>query len=84
MSEAPTMRAKMKVTEVKVLEHAEVIGFQAVTGKANADGVSEDNTYAKYTPSVNASFTVTNPNLYGKFKPGQSYYVDFTEVVETA
>lgn len=83
----PTMRAKMYVTNVAssgVPATSETIGFAAVTG-APADattGVSEDNTYARYTPMATASFTVNNPKLLGEFQQGDTFYVDFTRVAK--
>ena len=41
-------------------------------------GESEDNTFARFTPSGSLSLTVNNPDLLGKIKPGQKFYVDFT------
>jgi len=68
-----TMRAKMKVNSVKLIDNGEILEMQPVT-----NGTVEDNTYSKYTPSGNLTLTISNPDLYGKFKPGHKYYVDFT------
>lgn len=43
-----------------------------------ADGSSEDNTYALYSPSGMLELTITNPALCGKIKQGDTFYVDFT------
>ncbi len=77
----PAMRAKVKCDSVTTREGCEMLEFLAVckTGSYPADGSDEDNTYAKYTPSASFKITVANPGLLGKFKPGQKYYVDFTE-----
>lgn len=75
------MRAKMEVREVKpAYTGAETVRMQAVcgTGSFGPEGESEDNTYARYTPSGGAELTITNPNLLGKFTPGQKFYIDFT------
>lgn len=40
----------------------------------------EDNTYSLYTPTGQLNFTVTNPNIIGKFELGKSYYIDITPV----
>ena len=45
-----------------------------------ADGSDEDNTFAKYSPSVELRMTVANPALLDAFKPGQVFYLDFTPV----
>lgn len=42
------------------------------------EGESEDNTYARYTPSGEVCLDITNPALFGKFKEGQKFYADFT------
>jgi hypothetical protein len=78
------MRAKMEVREVtKPYDGAEQIKLSAVCGKPyNAGGESEDNSYARWTPSGELSLTITNPNLIGQFKQGQKFYLDFTEATE--
>jgi len=43
-----------------------------------ADGSDENNTFSKYSPSVNFSIVVANAALFGKFASGDTYYVDFT------
>lgn len=74
------MRAKMKVSSVKATEYGEVIEAAPVCGDTlfGANGDSEDNTFARFTPSGSLSLTVNNPDLLGKIKPGQKFYVDFT------
>lgn len=81
------MRAKMQVSMVKKnVDHngkisGEELTMHPVCGKApfGPQGESEDNTFARYTPSGQMSLTVTNPDLMDKFRPGQKFYVDFTE-----
>lgn len=73
-----TMRAKFKVDSVTTNEHSEVLNFSAVCGKFNEDGASEDNTFARWTPTASLSMRITNPDLRGAIKPGQVFYVDFT------
>lgn len=78
----PQMRAKMRLTSVTQHETCEVLKFNAV-GRSScypADGSDEDNTYGKYTPSAELSLTVANPALLRQFKPGETYYLDFTPV----
>jgi hypothetical protein len=74
------MRAKLQVQAVTKHESCEVLRFHAVAAKAyDADGLDEDNTFAKFSPSASLEITVANPALFGKFEPGQKYYVDFTK-----
>lgn len=80
-----TMRAKMRVTSV--ISHGpanETLNFNAVCPKGPypADGSDEDNTFARWTPSASLSMQVTNPDLVGKFKAGDTFYVDFTPATE--
>ena len=74
------MRAKMKVSSVEATEYGEVIKAAPVCGEGGfgLNGESEDNTFARFTPSGSLSLTVNNPDLLGKIKPGQKFYVDFT------
>lgn len=84
--EIKMMRAKMQVHTVKrIVGHdgnvtGEELSFYPVCGNApfGPNGESEDNTFARYTPSGSMSLTVNNPDILGKFKPGQKFYVDFT------
>ncbi len=46
--------------------------------KYDADGLDEDNTFAKFSPGANLSINIANPALWGKFKAGDKFYVDFT------
>lgn len=79
------MRAKMQVREVilhgTVQEQLKLscVGGSAPFGK---DGESEDNSFARWTPSGDCSLVINNPNLLGKFKMGQKFYLDFTEAAE--
>lgn len=76
------MRAKMRLNSV----NGEYQGYEALSFSAVAksepygdDGYDENNTYAKFSPSGSLSLTVANPNLLGKFKAGEEYYLDFTK-----
>jgi len=42
------------------------------------DGLDEDNDYAKWSPGASLTINVANPALWGKFKHGDKFYVDFT------
>lgn len=80
-----SMRAKMKILSVKMHETSDVLELAAVgpKGPYPADGSDEDNTYAKYSPSATLNICIANPALLGKFRPGETYYVDFTPVLQT-
>jgi hypothetical protein len=74
------MRAKFVLNSVQRFSASEKLSFSAVA-KSTAypeDGSDEDNTYAKFSPQASCEIYVANPNLLGKFEPGQKYYVDFT------
>ncbi len=75
------MRAKFSVRNVErrsdTQEHLE---FSPVCSSPfDAEGNSEDNTYAKWTPSGSLTLEITNPALIGRFSVGQTFYLDFTE-----
>lgn len=53
----------------------EEISFHAVYG-----GSEENESFANATPSGKLVINVTNPNVIGKFTPGQEVYIDITEV----
>lgn len=74
------MRAKFIVQSVEKFPAGEKLKFAAVakSGGYPADGSDEDNTFAKFSPSASCEIYVANPALFGKFEPGQKFYVDFT------
>lgn len=74
-----TMRAKLQLQTVTQHTHGETLKFSAVgkIGSYGDDGLDEDNTYAKFSPSASLEIFVANPALLGRFKPGEKYYVDF-------
>jgi hypothetical protein len=76
------MRAKMKVDQVKVNGTVDEVEFSAVCRKEGygEDGLDENNTFSRFTPSANLSMCINNPALKGKFVPGQEFYVDFIAV----
>ena len=84
----PFMRAKMVVTAAVPRNDwappCEEIAFNTVCGKKpyGPNGENEDNTFALFTPSGNLTLNINNPALLGKLKPGQRYYLDFTEAAE--
>lgn len=77
------MRAKMLVQSVEMFQHLNRVKMTAVCSKGfGPKGESEDNTYARHTPSGQITLDITNPDLLGKLAPGQKFYVDFTEAAE--
>ena len=87
------MRAKLRCFSVKQVMgstiqapienkvESEELEFTAVgrSGGYGNDGIDEDNTYARWTPSATFKLTCRNPELWGKFRVGRVYYVDFIE-----
>lgn len=49
-----------------------------LTLNAVTNGTPEDNSFATATPSASLTMIITNPELLGKFKPNEKFYVDFT------
>lgn len=80
------MRAKLQVGSVKEhineldgVKYSETLSMGAVCApKYDETGLDEDNTFAKYSPSASFTIHVANPALFGKFKQGDRFYVDFT------
>lgn len=75
------MRAKMRITSVVPQgTESERLHFHAVSKDSPypPDGSDEDNSFAKFSPSGELSLTVANPALVGKYKQGDTFYVDFT------
>lgn len=75
------MRAKMKVINVE--PHAtgqEILSLVGVAkdGAYPSDGSDEENSFAKFSPSVNLDITIANPALVGMYPKGTTFYVDFT------
>ena len=77
------MRAKLLVTSVSSQDTSERVTFRGVSKSIYADdGLDEENTYAKFTPTLSLDITITNPALLGKLKAGQKFYVDFVPAPE--
>ena len=82
------MRAKVRVAAVlpwqddKGTVSQERLMFHGVAKSSAypADGSDEDNTFAKFSPSVAFDMMVANPALIGKFAVGDTFYVDFVPV----
>jgi hypothetical protein len=75
------MRAKIRISEVKLYGTTQetIVGAPVSSGPYGPEGESEDNTYARYTPSGSISLTINNPALLGQIKQGDTFYVDFTK-----
>ena len=83
------MRAKMIVQSGSITKYkghtpqelSTQLRLIAVSEKPfDENGVSEDNDFARYTPSATLDIVITNPDLVDAFHDGQVFYVDFTEV----
>ena len=80
------MRAKLGVGLVQ--EHfygpdgaksCETVTMTAVSkNKYDETGLDEDNTFAKYTSGAQLTIQIANPALWGSFKHGDKFYVDFS------
>jgi len=79
------MRAEFRVTSVEQFKSGETVTTEQIKMMAvtdapfNPDGESEDNSFARWTPSGELSMSITNPNLFGKIKQDQKFYLDFVE-----
>lgn len=73
------MKAKFEVKEVTENEDgSENLSMRAVSEQPfDAEGVSDDNSFARYTPSGELTMLVNNPNLKGKIVVGEKYYLTF-------
>lgn len=85
----PKMRAKLQISFIEEsfsgpdgAKSAEFLTAHAVArseGYSDTGGFDEDNTFALYSPTVDLRITIANPALWGQFKIGEKYYVDFTQ-----
>lgn len=75
-----TMRAKLQIATITRNTGSEQLKFHAVCPPSfDKDGLHEDSTFSKFSPSADLNITITNPALLGKFNPGDKFYVDFTQ-----
>ncbi len=78
------MRAKLRVSSVteniiEGVKNGERLTMSAVAASSYpSDGSDENNTFARYSPDASFSIYVANPALFGGYKVGEEYYVDFT------
>lgn len=84
-SMSTTMRAKVRVGSVLPFAQegkvtSERLTFHGVSKSDGypADGSDENNTFSKFSPSVLVDIHCANPALFDRFKPGDTFYVDFT------
>lgn len=79
--DAVVMRAKLRVSYVQDnrnkdgVVYSQTLNMHAVFNILDVN--HEDNTYAKSTPGASFSAHIENPDLFGKFKFGDTFYVDF-------
>lgn len=52
---------------------------ETVTLRAVVDGSDENKSFSKWTPFGELKIAITNPDAFGFFKPGKSYYLDMQE-----
>lgn len=78
------MRAKLRIGSIIPVQPGvtEVLQFHGVAKSTTypSDGSDEDNTFAKFSPSVSLQLHLANPALVGTFSVGDTFYVDFTPV----
>lgn len=80
---AKKMRAKMRVISITPQgAEAESLTFYGVAkdGPYPSDGSDEDNTFARFSPSISLIMTIANPALVGAQEVGDTFYVDFTPI----
>jgi len=42
-----------------------------------ADGSDENNSFARWSPSISVDMLIANPALVDAFEPGDTFYIDF-------
>lgn len=87
-NDMPEMRAKVRITNIARYPNNEaptqetlMFNFPAKDGPYPADGGDEDQQFAKFTPAGSLSLTIANPALIGRFKEGDTFYIDFTRII---
>ncbi len=82
---APTLRAKLRVSEILLQKDPdgkisqERVKLSAVYGEPGTENAQ----WSKWTPSANFEIYINNPEAMGKLSAGHEYFVDFTPA-ETA
>ena len=73
------MKAKFKLDSIRKTEYGEEFDLSVVVpDKFDETGKSDDNTFARWTPTGHINFLVTNPALFNVYQPGQKFYVNFS------
>jgi hypothetical protein len=85
------MLAKVRVGSVAPFQHEgatvqERLVFHGVakSGGYPDDGSDEDNTFARFSPSLLVDLQLANPALFGKFQPGDTFYLRFEPIDQPA
>jgi len=74
-----SVRAKFQCVSIKDFgSTGKLIELTAVY----SNNQNEDNQFSKYTPSGKLEMMVTNDDASIQFKPGNKYYLDFSEAPE--
>lgn len=75
---------RMKLVVNTVAQHGDQSGEEVRSEEITLSAVYSDKDgsankqWAQWTPTGRLTFTVTNKEVFGKFKPGQFYYADLT------
>lgn len=79
---APTTRLKLVVNTVsRNIDGSDNTSSEQITLSAvisDKEG-SANKQWSKWTPSAGLNFVVSNPVVFGRFRPGQFYYLDLIE-----
>lgn len=73
------VRSKMTVTQVTEYNNSargRTVKLQAIYDPE----LPEDQRFVKATPQASMEIYIENPAAFEQFKPGMTFYVDFTEV----
>lgn len=73
-------RAKFYVTSVTLLGNS---NQRVALNAMYDDGIPENKRFNQASPTGEMSILVSNPALAGKFRPGQRFYLDFTEAPDS-
>ena len=72
------IRAKFRCTSITQHEGHQPIEVVKLCA-ANGSKESANAQWSKWTPSGTLEIGISNPDAQGKFKPGQHYFLDFSE-----
>ena len=75
------MRAKVRVGAIIPVTPGETEALKLYGVAKNSaypeDGSDENNTFAKFSPSICVDMFIANPALVGAFEVGETFYIDF-------